>query len=82
MMWVKCIPNELYKFICMKENFMLFNQLEVTYQKPNKILIDIITINPNKTRELHQYFNKFQVIYQYVHSVLFRKYVVLKKNLE
>ena len=77
MMWVKCIPNELYKVICLKEKFMLLNLLEVTYEKANKIVMDCTAINPNKTRELYQYFHKVQVIYQYVYSMIFPKHLAL-----
>ena len=52
-MWEKCILNVLYKLIRMEEYFMLLNQLEVTNQRANKIVMDLITVNPTKTRELH-----------------------------
>ena len=54
MMWQKCIPNSVFKFICCKKNFMLLNQLELTYQKGIQ--------NEKKTEDLHLYFQKFQLI--------------------
>ena len=33
----RCILKRLYKCICLTDNFMLLNLLEVTYQKANAI---------------------------------------------
>ena len=30
MLWGKCVPKELYKYIYLRDIFMLLNQLEVT----------------------------------------------------
>lgn len=58
MIWEKCIPDSLYKFICCKVSFMLLNQLEVTYQKASQILNNFIQ-NEKKTADLHLYFQEF-----------------------
>ena len=63
MMWEKCMPKSFYRFICLKENFILLNQLNVTYQKANKI-VNYYIFCEKKTVELHQYFKQFQLIYQ------------------
>ena len=79
MMWEKCMPKSFHKFIFLEENFMLLNQLEVTYQKANKIANEYI-LHEKKTIELHQYFKEFQLIFQYVYSLLFPKYVNLNQK--
>ena len=53
-MWEKCIPSDLYKYICKNDNFMLLNQLELTYQKANKIIKIFIKENPNGLQNLQK----------------------------
>lgn len=55
---------------------MLSNQLDVTYQKGNKIVNEYV-YHEKKTVELRQYFKEYQLIYQYVYSLLFPKHVAL-----
>ena len=52
MMWGKCITNDLYKYICKNNNFMLLNQLGVTYQKAKKIIKMFIKENPHGLKNL------------------------------
>ena len=51
-MWGKCITNDLYKYICKNNNFMLLNQLGVTYQKAKKIIKMFIKENPHGLKNL------------------------------
>ena len=50
---------------------MFLNQLEITFQKANKIVIDFAASDSDKIRKLHQYFREFQLVYQYVYTMLF-----------
>ena len=50
---------------------MFLNKLEITFQKANKIVIDFAAIDSDKIRKLHQYFPEFQLVYQYVYTMLF-----------
>ena len=70
MVWERSKPKSLYKFICREENIMLSNQLDVTYQKPSKIVNEYVYYK-KKTVELRQCFKEYQLIYQYVYSLLF-----------
>ena len=54
MMWEKCIPSDLYKYICKNDNFMLLNQLELTYQRANEIIKIFIKENPNGLQNLQK----------------------------
>lgn len=51
-MWGKCITNDLYKYIFKNNNFMLLNQLGVTYQKAKKIIKMFIKENPHGLKNL------------------------------
>ena len=46
-MWGKCILKDLCKYICLQDNFMLLNQLEITYQKANTVVQNFIRTNSN-----------------------------------
>lgn len=58
---------------------MLSKQLDVTYRKTNKIVNEYV-YHEKKTVELRQYFKEYQLIYQYVYSLLFPKYVNFGNN--
>ena len=68
MMWEKYMAKSFDKFICLEENFMLLNQLEVTYQKNSKIVNDLIS---HEKKNVQQCFEEFQLIYQNVYNLLF-----------
>ena len=55
---------------------MFLNKLEITFQKANKIVIDFAAIDSDKIRKLHQYFPEFQLVYQYVYTMLFPNMVL------
>lgn len=61
MLWKRSMSRSLYKIICREENFMPLNQLDVTYQKANKIVSGYISHEKN-TVELDQYFKEYQLI--------------------
>ena len=68
MMWEKYMAKSFDKFICLEENFMLLNQLEVTYQKNSKIVNDFIS---HEKKNVQQCFEEFKLIYQNVYNLLF-----------
>lgn len=55
------MSRSMYKIICREENFMPLNELDVTYQKANKIVSGYISHEKN-TVELDQYFKEYQLI--------------------
>ena len=78
-LWEKCLSKRLYRIVCREENFMILNQWNVTNQKATKIVEENVQ-KMKKTVALHEYFREYQLIYQYVYSLLFPKYVALNKN--
>lgn len=41
-LWGKCIPQDLYKYICLRDIFMLVSQLKITFQNSNMILTTLL----------------------------------------
>lgn len=76
MMWEKCLLKSLYEFICRKENIMVSNQLDVTFQKTNKFANECI-YHEKKTCPNSK---ENQLIYEYVYNLLFLEYVALNKK--
>ena len=79
-MWEKCIPKELYKYICLGDNFILLNQLEVAYQKANTFVKNFIKKNSKGMQLLQDIFKNYWLIFQYVYAIIFRKCYYFNKK--
>ena len=42
MLWKKCIPEELYRYICLSENYIIFNKLEISFKTANMLIRNFI----------------------------------------
>ena len=79
MMWEKCIPTQLCKFVYLKDNFMQLCQAQITFQKANDVVKNFIEQDETNIELLRQHLEKYAIIYQFLYANLFPK-VYARKN--
>ena len=78
MLWEKCIPNKFYRIICQNSYFINLDQLNVTYNKANDIMNEFASVR--SCSSFARYFEEYRLVYQYVCSVLFPKFIILNQK--
>ena len=58
MLWEKCIPNELYAFITLLENFMSLSDIDNTFQNSNVMVRNFIE-NGTNFKKMVQIFREY-----------------------
>ena len=66
------MTQELYRFICLKENFTILNQFVLTYEKSNAIVKNFI--NNDSLEVLQKYFKDYSTIHLYIFAKLYPKH--------
>ena len=78
MLWEKCIKNEFYKSFCQNNNFIFLNQSKGTYHKPNEIVREFVLAKG--CDDFIRYFQQYHLVYQFIKSMIFPKFIVLNKK--
>ena len=73
MMWKKCVPKQLFRFVYLKYNFTQLCQAQVTFQKANDVVKNFIEQDKVNIELLHQHIEKYAIVYQFVYANLFPK---------
>ena len=50
MLWENCVPVQLCKFVCLKDNFTQLYQLQIAFQKGNDIVKKFYSTRQDKHR--------------------------------
>ena len=80
MLWEKCIRKDLYKYVCLRYNFIILNQLDITYHKANRIVKHFVKTKSSGLRLLQIYLKDNWLTFRYVYANLFPKYYSLNKK--
>ena len=56
--WDIYVPNELYRFICLENDYYTLNQLEITFNKANQVIKSFLEKNANSKELLENYFKQ------------------------
>ena len=73
MLWEKCIPSELCKFVYLKENFTQLSQSQITFQKANNIIKVFVEQDETNIEFLQQYLKEYVITYQFLFAILYSK---------
>ena len=68
MLWKECMPNDFYKYICTKENFLYLNGKNVLYPKVAEIIWKFIQANEKNFNKLQNNLCQFKNMFEYVYS--------------
>ena len=74
MLWQKCVPHELYRYIYLKDNNLIWAHLQITFQKTNVIFKDFVRHNSKHLNPLKKYLIENAKIYQHLHATLYPKF--------
>ena len=69
-LWEKCIPPGLCKFVYLKENFMQLSQSQIAFQKANYIIKVFVKQDETNIEFLQQYLKEYGLTYQFRAVVL------------
>ena len=73
MLWRECIPLKFYNYIREDKNFISLNDKDVDYPKILEIVGEFIDHRKQNLRMLQEYLARYEDIYQYVYSHVFRE---------
>ena len=71
-LWTCIIPNEIYFYICQRENCQLLNKITLRYNAANKIVCNYV--NQYRINSRTTFFKQYANVYQFLYSTLFPKY--------
>ena len=80
MLWEKCIPRELCKFVYFKENFMQLSQSKITFQKANDVIKVFVEQDETDTEFSQQYLKEYAITYQFLVATLYTKIYLSSNN--
>ena len=66
MLWEKCVPSQLCKFVYLKDNFTQLCQPQITFQKANNIVKNFVQQDEVNIELLRQHLKDHAVIYQFL----------------
>ena len=74
MLWQKCLPQQFTRYIFLYDNFLALTQMEITYQKANKVVRQFLTEHPIELNHLKHCLAENAKVMQYLYTTLFPKY--------
>ena len=80
MLWQKCVPHELCRYIYLKDNNLIWTQLQITFQKANVIFKDFVRHNSKHLNLLKKYLIENAKIYQHLYATLYSKFYPRTEN--
>ena len=80
MLWEKCIPRKLCKFVYFKENFTQLSQSQITFQKANDIIKVFVEQDETDTEFSKQYLKEYAITYQFLVATLYAKIYLSSNN--
>ena len=81
MLWEKCIPSELCKFVYLKENFTQLSQSKITFQMANNIIKVFVEQNKTNIELLRQYLKEYAITYQIIFATIYPKIYSSSNNI-
>ena len=81
MLWEKCIPSELCKFVYLKENFTQLSQSKITFQMANNIIKVFVEQNKTNIELLRQYLKENAIAYQIIFATIYPKIYSSSNNI-
>ena len=70
MLWKECMPQNFYKHICEKENFLYLKSKNVLQPKVLEIMTEFLN-EGKKNKDLWTNLSSYQNVFQYVYSSVF-----------
>ena len=74
MLWQKCVPHELCRYIYLKDNYLILTQLQITFQKAYAIIKDFIRHNNKHFDLLKECLTENAKIYQQLCATLYPRF--------